>query len=141
MSKNYLSDPELTTKNPYWIERHRYYELKHFCLQYRIWKKAQAAIDGMNPSRLEIAVRSQTGNVSNPTASAAEARLFYTNRIEMVENAARETDPVIGAFILAGVTEGVSYDILNARSPIPCSKDTYYNLYRRFFWLLSKERQ
>lgn len=99
MSKNYLSDPELTTKNPYWIERHRYYELKHFCLQYRIWKKARAAIDGMNPSRLEIAVRSQTGNVSNPTASAAEARLFYTNRIEMVENAARETDPVIGAFI------------------------------------------
>lgn len=141
MSKNYLSDPELTTKNPYWIERHRYYELKHFCLQYRIWKKARAAIDGMNPSRLEIAVRSQTGNVSNPTASAAEARLFYTNRIEMVENAARETDPVIGAFILAGVTEGVSYDILNARSPIPCSKDTYYNLYRRFFWLLNKERQ
>lgn len=141
MSKNYLSDPELTTKNPYWIERHRYYELKHFCLQYRIWKKARAAIDGMNPSRLELAVRSQTGNVSNPTASAAEARLFYTNRIEMVEKVARDTDPVIGSFILEGVTEGVSYDILNARSPVPCGKDIYYNLYRRFFWLLSKERQ
>ena len=26
-------------ENPYWIERHRYYELKHFCLQYPIWKK------------------------------------------------------------------------------------------------------
>ena len=25
--------PELSEKNPYWIERHRYYELKHFCLQ------------------------------------------------------------------------------------------------------------
>lgn len=22
--------PELSEKNPYWIERHRYYELKHF---------------------------------------------------------------------------------------------------------------
>lgn len=31
--------PELSEKNPYWIERHRYYELKHFCLQYPIWKK------------------------------------------------------------------------------------------------------
>lgn len=28
--------PELSEKNPYWIERHRYYELKHFCLQYSI---------------------------------------------------------------------------------------------------------
>ena len=25
---------ELSEKNPYWIEKHRYYELKHFCLQY-----------------------------------------------------------------------------------------------------------
>jgi hypothetical protein len=24
--------PELSEKNPYWIERHRYYELKHFLL-------------------------------------------------------------------------------------------------------------
>lgn len=30
---------ELSEKNPYWIEKHRYYELKHFCLQYPIWKK------------------------------------------------------------------------------------------------------
>ena len=27
---------ELSEKNPYWIEKHRYYELKHFCLQYPI---------------------------------------------------------------------------------------------------------
>lgn len=33
--------PELSEKNPYWIERHRYYELKHFCLQYPIWKYFQ----------------------------------------------------------------------------------------------------
>lgn len=25
----------LSRKNPYWIPRHRYYELKHFCLQFR----------------------------------------------------------------------------------------------------------
>ena len=34
--------PELSEKNPYWIEKHRYYELKHFCLQYPIWRKAYA---------------------------------------------------------------------------------------------------
>ena len=39
--------PELSEKNPYWIGKHRYYELKHFCLQYPIWKKAyNALLDG-----------------------------------------------------------------------------------------------
>ena len=48
--------PELSEKNPYWIERHRYYELKHFCLQYPIWKKAYAALDGLSrrPSDMEV---------------------------------------------------------------------------------------
>ena len=133
--------PEPTKNNPYWINRHRYYELKHFCLQYPIWKKARAAIDGMIDHKLEIALHSQTGNVSDPTATAADARLFYTTRIEMLEKAAMDTDPVIGVYILKGVTEGISYDILNARSQVPCCKDTYYDLYRRFFWLLSRERR
>lgn len=46
----------------------------------------------------------------------------------------------VGIYILNGVTEGWSYDILKARLGIPCCKDTYYELYRRFFWLLNKER-
>jgi len=38
--------PEVSDKSEYWVERHRYYELKHFCLQYPIWKKAYEALDG-----------------------------------------------------------------------------------------------
>lgn len=30
--------PELSENNKYWISKHRYYELKHFCLQYPEWK-------------------------------------------------------------------------------------------------------
>lgn len=30
---------EISRKNKYWINKHRYYELKHFCLQYPIWKQ------------------------------------------------------------------------------------------------------
>ena len=30
---------QLSVKNPCHIPKHRYYELKHFCLQYPDWKK------------------------------------------------------------------------------------------------------
>lgn len=133
--------PNISRKNKYWIERHRYYELKHFCLQYPIWKKARIALDGFGERSADFIEAAQKSGVSDPTARCAEARAFYAERMEMVEYAARETDPTIGGYILKGVTEGLSYEKLSARDLIPCCKDTYYELYRRFFWLLNKLRQ
>lgn len=46
--------PELSEKNPYWIGKHRYYELKHFCLQYPIWKKAYNALLGLRLSSTSL---------------------------------------------------------------------------------------
>lgn len=49
--------PELSEKNPYWIEKHRYYELKHFCLQYPIWRKAYASLNGFSSKPIDWAIR------------------------------------------------------------------------------------
>lgn len=32
---------QISEKNKYYIDKHRHYELKHFCLQYPNWKKAR----------------------------------------------------------------------------------------------------
>lgn len=133
--------PEISGKNLYWIDRHRYYELKHFCMQYPLWKASYKQLDGFNgtsPSMIRaLAVRSD----KSPTEACAEARIFYGDRIRMVEKAAEEADPVIGRFLLIGVTEGLSYPHLKARMDIPCGKDTYYDVYRKFFYLLSETRK
>lgn len=133
--------PELSQKNPYWLEKHRYYELKHFCLQYPIWRKAYSSLDGLatHPSDPLMFIAANT--LSDPTASCAIAKMFYSERLDMVKEVAKETDPILADYILKAVTEGWSYDILKARLEIPCCKDVYYDLYRRFFWLLSKERK
>ena len=131
---------ELSEKNPYWIEKHRYYELKHFCLQYPIWKKAYAALDGLHSNTMDLAINVVTHGVGDPTAKYAIAKAYYSDRIEMLERIVAMTSPELGDYILKGVTEGISYDILKARLNVPCCKDTYYELYRRFFWLLDIER-
>lgn len=68
--------PELSKSSKYWIDRHRYYELKHFCLQYPIWKKAAQLLDALSksPSLLEEYIKS--GRISDPTVDCAEARSF-----------------------------------------------------------------
>lgn len=133
--------PEVSEKNKYWIERHRYYELKHFCLQYPTWKRAHAALDSLSKRPLDQSAVYKTDNIGDPTAKCAEARLFYSERMQMIEDAAKEASPDLASYILKGVTEGISYDNLKARLDVPCCKDVYYNLYRRFFWLLSNARQ
>ncbi len=133
--------PELSEKNKYWIPRHRYYELKHFCLQYPTWSKARAALSGLATRPADLVLFEHTNQKADPTARCAEARAYYTTRMTMVEQAAHAADPELANYILRAVTEGLSYDILKVRFNIPCSKDTYYDRYRRFFWLLSKTRE
>lgn len=133
--------PEVSQKNPYWIGKHRYYELKHFCLQYPIWKKAYISLDGLSKRPSDLRIFVQSGQLaSDPTARCAVSRAHFAERMEMVEQAAIGADPDLYSYLLRGVTEGLSYDALKMKYDIPCCRDVYYAAYRRFFWLLSKRR-
>ena len=118
--------PELSEKNPYWIEKHRYYELKHFCLQYPIWRKAYSVLDGYSNPPKDLASFVVTSTLGDPTAKCAMAKTYYSERTDMVERVAEQTDRELAEYILKAVTEGWSYDILKARLEIPCCKDVYY---------------
>lgn len=131
----------ISTKNRYWISKHRYYELKHFCLQYPDWKKTCASLDGLSGNSLSYTQFKQNGSVSDPTAKYAEARIYFHDRMEMVENAAEEAAGYMKPLLMQAVTEGVSYEHLHAQVGVPCCKDTWYTVYRRFFWILDKARK
>lgn len=136
-----LIRPELSENNKYWISKHRYYELKHFCLQYPMWKKAYAALDELTiSSPILEELLSPTNAKSDPTAKCALVKVHYSEMIEMVERVAMDTDRDLWMYILKAVTEELSYNYLKTKLEMPCGKDMYYDRYRKFFWLLSKER-
>lgn len=127
--------PELSSKNKYWISKHRHYELKHFCLQYRDWIGEYEDSDGFESE----AGKSDT-RFSDRTAKHGMLRAKHIEKIKMIEYAAMNADEELKTYILRAVTEGLSYTYLKSRLEIPCSRDTYYDRYRRFFWLLDKMR-
>ena len=133
--------PELSDKNPYWLERHRYYELKHFCMQYPIWMRAYKELDGYGDKSAYI-IKAVTNRFnSDPTMACADALTYYANRLGMVDRAVYDAADNLAGYIVKGVTEGLSYDILKVRYGIPCCKQVYYDAYRRFFWLLDRARK
>lgn len=131
--------PELSKKNKYWIDKNRFYELKYFCLQYPLWKYTYEALDGLQACSYGL-----TGSKSNLpgdiTSMRVEERERYFERMQAVEQAAIETDPYLASYILKAVTEGLSFNYLKSRLEIPCSRDMYYDRYRRFFWILDLAR-
>lgn len=135
-----LIRPEISEKSKYWISKHRHYELKHFCLQYPVWKKQYANYNEavIFASTFE---RMPSSNIpSDLTARYAIKKARYAERIKLVERIAKDADEDLYEYILKAVTEGLSYTHLKSRLGIPCSRDMYYDRYRRFFWLLSEVR-
>ena len=99
-------------KTEYKLSKHRFYELKHFCLQYPEWKQFYENADGWS---------GQGDTTSRDGITRATIRTY----VEMVEDCARLT----GIDILPYVTvQGKSLPI-ELRYP-----------YQMFFWLLSKRR-
>ena len=59
---------EISKKNPYWIPKHRYFELKHFCLQYPDWKIEYAALLGVDSLSSLNFSKSRLKNIADRTS-------------------------------------------------------------------------
>lgn len=133
--------PEVSKKNEFWIPTHRYYELKHFCLQYPYWKThlKLSSSDSLQSASVIYSVNKRSGHI-NTVETSAISREQLTKKVETVERACYQADASIAEYILEGVTHGKSYDELNALYSVPCGREYYYKAYRRFFWILDTIR-
>ena len=128
----------LSKSNPYYISKHEYLMTKHFAMQYNEWKKEKNEIE----SRLGSGYRIdgfQNSNADSPVEKAIETAERYSLRIELIERMAKISGEELWEFVLLGVTTEYSYEYLHLVKGIPCCKDVYYKMYRKFFWLLNRE--
>lgn len=129
---------DISKSNKYWISKHRYYELKHFCLQYKEFKSLYVDTLELDSHGMLIVNNPEW---SDKTADISARREFWKSKLDSIENSAKCTDDILVKWILVGVTEGKSYTYLRTMLDIPCGKDRYYNLRRKFFWILDKVRK
>lgn len=136
-----LLRPELSKRNKYWIDKHRHYELKHFCLQYPNWKRIYSDISDSSIALSSIENLNKSNIPSDPTAKRALLKAYYREKINLVEDTAKKADQYLYDYILRAVTEDLSYTYLRTKLGMPCGRDMYYDRYRRFFWLLNETRK
>lgn len=128
MSK--VTQAAVSKKNPFWIPKNRYYELKYFCLQFWDWQKRRAQLDGL-----------ATRENREPTEFEAIERAELDEKIRKVMRCATLAANDYDGYLLDGVTKGYSYDTMAAKKVLPIGREAYYVLYRKFFWLLDGARK
>lgn len=132
---------KISEKNAYYLDKYRYLELKNFCMQYPEWKRQANMIIGTASPCSIIESHHSNGTHSDTTSTYAIASLYFTERISMVDKAAKMAVGDWWKSMVTAVTEGLSYECIMARCQIPFCRDYWYEAYRHFFWELNKLRK
>lgn len=131
--------PELSNKSKWHLSKERYYELKHFCLQYPEWKNKLLELTYVTYPQ-QLCFIDSKGNYCNPVEKTVVDRETYLNYIDMVDKAANQAEPDLAIYILQAVAYRRSFTYLQTVMRIPCCKDVFYDRYRKFFWILDQLR-
>ena len=109
----------------YELSKHRFYELKHFCMQYPEWLKLYSEADGF---------ASESGKNEGDTTSRdgmTRAQLYKNMRliVKTCQNLGYDHWPDLLRYII-GASKSIRED----------ETDLFFYYYRKFFWILSKKR-
>ena len=114
-------------------------ELYHYCLQYNEWQdELKYKCDTVRS--IEITDMPTVHNNSDATQNLAMRRAELSNKCKLIEDTAKEADEELCQYILKAVTnEGITYNYLRMVCNIPCGKNMYYSVRKKFYYLLSKK--
>lgn len=128
---------ELSKKNPYWIPKERYLELLHFSKSYRSLCEQLYDIFGVNSETI-VDASIQSNCLADPTSGAALRARYLEDKIDAIELACNRCGDGLWYYMISNVTDGISYDKLNAYGRVPCGRRQFYEARRRYFWLLDQ---
>lgn len=122
---------KLSKENEYYISQFRLYELIYFCLQYDDWKR----------DLLMYEFRGGTGEFDDPTSEDAINHYICKKNMELVKRNAKKAGGEFSEYLFKAVTKDLSYNNLRTFYDMPLSRDKYYEMWHKFFYLLSREKQ
>lgn len=125
------------TWDDYGISRHRYQELKAFCLQYD--EKKSKIKYGL--SAVPYNGQPKLHGVGSQVERQAIDNTIYKRDCAMIEEAAVRANPGIWKYIVRSVTQGLPYEFIkydNELGRIPMCKNDFYGTRRKFYAILNK---
>ncbi len=130
---------EVSKKNPWYIPKEKYYEMLYFSRQYPTMRQELRDLQKSYPT-LKTDERVVSSDISTPTEKAAERCAAIGEKMSLIEDTAKEAGGDISKWLLIGVTTMRSYEYLSLKMGMPLCRSSYYERYRKYFYLLAQKR-
>lgn len=109
----------------YSISKHRFYELKHFCLQYPEWEHLYSQLDGW---------AAESGvNEGDTTSRDGIRKADLAYKMTLVREVCHDVCHKYEHDIF-------EYVILGTKPQLSCDQKDFWFYYQKFFWELSRRR-
>ena len=131
---------QLSKNSKYYLPKHTHLACIHYALQYRDWK---AELDAERDTRGAIRYdkdRVQTSGDYDSTSETAIRMVAIAKKVDIIEECIKTAcnGSNLEQYIKLGVCYGFNMNQLLLNG-MPCGKDLYYNIRRRFYYELSKK--
>ncbi len=127
----------MSEKNEYYLPKEEFLTVLHFSLQYPHWVKELQQEPDTSKAITYDGEKVQTSGGYDAAAETAMRRYMLEKKKKLVEDTAREVAPEIYDYLILSVAYGWTFWQLQGKG-MPCSKNTFYTLRRRFYYELSK---
>lgn len=121
----------------YYIPKETFLTVVHYVKQYPMWVEQLSTMDGSKAITYDQD-RVQTSPNPDTVANIAIKRAAISEKKDKVDRVAK----LVGGNMSKWIIKGVCYDMpfyQLQHHGIPCGKDLYYKLRRRFYYEMSKE--
>ena len=122
----------------YGISSKRYKELCGFCEQYPEWKSILENKNDTLKSKVITDMPITFGGKSDQTCDLAIKRIELQKKCELIENTAKEASNDLWTYIIDSVCYEYPLSYLQTIKEMPCSRASFYDARRYFFFLLDK---
>ena len=124
----------------YTLSKSEFLSAKYYALRYKEWKTEWDTMTDTVRAVTYDGDMVQGNGSGQPTEQLAIRRAELTHKIRIIEETADEADPALNKFILLYVTEeDMTFEKLKRISGIPCGKDLFYHVRRKYYYLLAKK--
>lgn len=124
-------------KSKYYLPKESFLTAVHYCKQYPLWvaeiETLARTVKGISYDKPRV----QASNDYDPTEEAAIRLSDVSKKKDLLDKIAVEIGGNLAEWIVYGVCYDVPYYKLQMKG-IPCGKDLYYLLRRRFYYEVSK---
>lgn len=127
----------LSTKNKYWLSNAAFYQAYYFALRYQEFKDTLEEMgDGSRGLSYDPQPHGSASKSSLEDLAIRRARI--SAKVDIIESACRLADVELYPWLIKAVTNNdVGYDYLYHQLGIPCSRGTFYERRRKFYYILS----